>query len=98
MRFMGRKSLLAEVAAKRLGTGTTAKPVFLDPAFPAQSEFIADPAKLKVALCTRRSGKSYGGGLYLYQEAFNTPGASCLYIALTRDEAPMQLVRRCWVS
>jgi hypothetical protein len=84
---LARKSLLAEVAARRLGTAGTRKPVFLDPAFPAQSAFIADQAKLKVVLCTRRSGKSYGAGLYLYQEAYETPGASCLYIALTRDSA-----------
>jgi hypothetical protein len=61
--------------------------VFLDPSFPVQSAFIADPAKLKVVLCTQRSGKSYGAGLYLYREAYETPGASCIYIALTRDSA-----------
>jgi len=38
-------------------------------------------------LLSRRSGKSYGAGLYLYQQAHETPGASCLYIALTRDSA-----------
>lgn len=50
VRFTSRKSLLAEVAARRLGTATPRKPIFLDPAFPAQSGFIADPAKLKVVL------------------------------------------------
>jgi hypothetical protein len=59
----------------------------VDPSFPAQSAFIEDQAKLKVVLCTRRSGKSYGAGLYLYCEAYETPGVSCLYIALTRDSA-----------
>jgi len=53
----------------------------------AQTAFISDPAKLKVVLCTRRSGKSYGAVLYLYQRAYETAGASCLYIALTRDSA-----------
>src|SRR6267378_7703250 len=83
----GRKSLLAEVAAKRLSLASTRAPQFLDPAFPAQTTFISDPAKLKVVLCTRRSGKSYGAGLYLDREAYETPGVSCLYIALTRDSA-----------
>src|SRR5438132_365931 len=87
MKVTGRRSLLADAAARRLGQASTRAPRFLDPAFPAQTAFISDPAKLKVVLCTRRSGKSYGGGLYLYQQAYETPGASCLYIALTRDSA-----------
>ena len=84
---MVRKSLLTEVAARRLAKGATRVTEFLDPNFPAQTAFISDPAKLKVALCTRRSGKSYGAGRYLYQEAYRTPGVRCLYIALTRDSA-----------
>ena len=87
MKVTGRRSLLAEAAARRLGQASTRAPQFLDPAFPVQTAFISDPAKLKVALCTRRSGKSYGAGFYLYQQAYETPGASCLYIALTRDSA-----------
>src|SRR5882762_7287069 len=90
----GRKSLLAEVAAKRLSLASTRAPQFLDPAFPAQTAFISDPSKLKVVLCTRRSGKSYGAGLYLYQQAYETPGASCLYIALTRDSAKKIMWKR----
>jgi len=42
---------------------------------------------MKAALCTRRAGKSYGVGLYLFKEAYENPGVSCLYIALTRDSA-----------
>lgn len=87
MRFTGKKQLFTEVAARRRGQVVREPPVFLDPTFPAQSDFISDPAKLKVVLCTRRSGKSYGAGLYLYQEACGTPGVSCLYVALTRDSA-----------
>ncbi len=49
MRFTGRKSLMAEVVARRLGTASPRKPVFLDTAFPVQTAFITDPAKLKVA-------------------------------------------------
>ena len=63
------------------------RPPFLDYKFREQMEFIRDPAGFKVALCTRRSGKSYCGGLYLCKEAYNNPGVSCLYVALTRDEA-----------
>lgn len=59
----------------------------LDENFIQQTGFIRDPAKLKAAFCTRRSAKSYTGGLYLVQEALATPTVSCLYIALTRDSA-----------
>ncbi|MFT3838955.1 MAG: DEAD/DEAH box helicase family protein [Myxococcaceae bacterium] len=82
---------LRDVARRRLASRSAerpgSKPVFLDEKFPAQCAFISDPAKLKTALCTRRSGKSYGAGLYLFKEAYETPGVSCLYIALTRDSA-----------
>lgn len=63
------------------------RPIFLDANFHEQSAFIADPSKLKVNLCTRRAGKSWGDGLYLFKEAYENPGVTCLYIALTRDSA-----------
>jgi len=72
------------LASRRSGS---ASPQFVDPIFPAQSTFILDPARLKLVLSTRRSGKSYGAGLYLYKEAFESPAVSCLYLALTRDSA-----------
>lgn len=59
----------------------------LDPDFEAQNQFINDPAKLKAALCTRRAGKSYGLGLYLFKEALETPGCNVLYVGLTRESA-----------
>ena len=82
------KAIVRELARKRLAKRRGgAPPSFLDGKFPAQMGFITDPARMKVALCTRRSGKSYGAGLYLYKEAWETPGVSCLYLALTRDSA-----------
>ena len=44
---IGRKSLLAEVAARRMAKASTREPEFLDSTFPAQTEFISDAAKLK---------------------------------------------------
>ena len=38
-------------------------------------------------MCTRRAGKSYGGGLYLFKECAENPGVTCLYIAKTLDSA-----------
>jgi phage terminase large subunit len=62
-------------------------PSILDENFKCQVDFIRDPATLKAAFCTRRSAKSYTGGLYLVKEALENPGVSCLYVALTRDSA-----------
>jgi len=76
-----------EVAVGEKARTAAQVPVFLDPAFPHQTSFVADPAKLKAALCTRRAGKSYGAGSYLLKEAWENPGCTCLYIALTRQSA-----------
>lgn len=62
-------------------------PTFGDAAFVQQQAFLDDPSPLRVVLCTRRSGKTYGAGLALFRAAFATPGASCLYVALTRASA-----------
>lgn len=56
-------------------------------AFPKQRAFLDDPAKMKAALCTRRSGKSYGAGVELFDGADSFPGTSQLYVALTRESA-----------
>ncbi len=61
--------------------------VLRDAAFPVQRSFLADPARLKAALCTRRAGKSYACGLYLFDEALRSPGCTVLYVALTRESA-----------
>lgn len=62
-------------------------PSFGDESFEEQQAFLDDPAALRVVLCTRRSGKTYGGGLALFRAAFARPGVSCLYVALTRASA-----------
>ncbi len=60
---------------------------FENQSFDKQIDFINDPAKLKALFCTRRASKSYTAGLYLVKEALETPGVSCLYLALTRYSA-----------
>lgn len=69
--------------AKKAKTSVSLK----DVSFIKQNAFITDPCKLKAALCTRRAGKSFGAGLYLCQQAIENPGASLLYVALTRESA-----------
>lgn len=62
-------------------------PTFGDPSFTEQQAFLDDPSALRVVLCTRRAGKSYGAGLALFRAAFARDGVSCLYVALTRASA-----------
>ena len=60
---------------------------FIDHSFTTQCDFIEDPSNLKLALCTRRAGKSYGAGVYLFKVARKIPGCAVLYLALTRESA-----------
>lgn len=59
--------------------------VMLESAFPAQRRLLDDGAKFKAVLCTRRAGKSFGGGLALCDSASRYPGTAQLYLGLTRD-------------
>lgn len=52
--------------------------------FPQQQKFIRDPSRRKAALCTRRAGKTFAVGLYLFQEALTHKDISCLYVGLVR--------------
>lgn len=60
---------------------------FTDLNFPKQTAFIKSKAKKKAAKCSRRSGKSYGVGLYLCEVASKSPNVTCLYLALTHESA-----------
>lgn len=55
--------------------------------FQEQAAFINDPSELAVACCTRRAGKSEGGGRAMIAQALSKPEANILYIALTRGSA-----------
>lgn len=55
--------------------------------FQEQFQFISDPAKFKVAVCSRRSGKTVACAAHLIHEAINKPGRVCLYITLSRINA-----------
>jgi len=66
---------------------TKSQPKWFKTSYREQMEFINDPARFKTGLCTRRAGKSYGGGLYLFKEAYENPGVTVMYIAKTLDSA-----------
>lgn len=63
------------------------KLTLVDDNFPEQAAFVRSNATLGAALCTRRAGKSYAVGLKLFKKCFDYPGATVLYLALTRDSA-----------
>jgi hypothetical protein len=58
-----------------------------DVSFPKQLEFCRDRSRQQTAVCTRRAGKTYGCGLKLLLTAMEVPGATALYITLSRLNA-----------
>ena len=60
---------------------------FFKDCFQHQIDFIADPSKLKTALCSRRAGKTHAAAVYLLKEMVEYPGSEAAYIALTRSNA-----------
>lgn len=55
--------------------------------FDKQLAFVEDPSPYKVAVCSRRSGKTTACAAHLIHVALNKPGSNSLYITLTRDTA-----------
>ncbi len=55
--------------------------------FPRQAAFIADKAKRKAALCSRRAGKSTGCAISLADDLMSPLPGDCAYITLTRGTA-----------
>lgn len=55
--------------------------------FPKQKAFIKDPAKRKVAICSRRAGKSTGVSFDLSNELLDNVEGDSAYITLTRGTA-----------
>lgn len=55
--------------------------------FDKQLKFVEDPRPFKVAVCSRRSGKTIACAAHLIHTALTTPGATCLYITLSRNNA-----------
>lgn len=55
--------------------------------FEEQLKFVRDPARNKVAVCSRRSGKTIACAADLVHTAITNPGVVCLYITLSRNNA-----------
>lgn len=55
--------------------------------FDKQLDFVNDPSPYKVAVCSRRSGKTVACAAHLIYTAINSPNSNCLYITLSRNNA-----------
>lgn len=55
--------------------------------FDKQLKFVTDPRPFKIAVCSRRSGKTVACAADLIFTALETPGVVCLYITLSRNNA-----------
>ncbi len=55
--------------------------------FDKQLKFVEDPRPFKVAVCSRRAGKSVACAADLVDTALNNPHSVCLYITLARTSA-----------
>jgi hypothetical protein len=55
--------------------------------FPEQRAFVRDPARFRVAVCSRRAGKTVAAAVSLLEGAINRPGLAWLYLAPTRINA-----------
>lgn len=55
--------------------------------FDKQFEFVADNHPFKVAVCSRRSGKTVACAAHLIETAIKNEGVVCVYITLSRNNA-----------
>lgn len=60
-------------------------PPYVKALFGPQMRFFRDPAKKKVALCSRRAGKTEAIAAWLLEGAESNPGGLSVYIALSRN-------------
>lgn len=60
---------------------------FMTGLLPQQRDFIDDPRLFKALFGTRRMGKSWVIGVYLFKTALEHAGCTCLYLGLTRWSA-----------
>ncbi len=58
-----------------------------DHLFKEQLEFVQDPSPTKIAVCSRRSGKTVSCAADLVHTAINNPATVSLYITLSRNNA-----------
>ena len=55
--------------------------------FDKQLSFVSDSSRFKIAMCSRRSGKTVSCAAHLIKTAIDAPDLVCLYITLSRNNA-----------
>ncbi len=55
--------------------------------FKRQLDFVRDPSPTKIAVCSRRAGKTIACAADLIDNALRHPGVVCLYVTLSRSNA-----------
>jgi len=60
---------------------------FLADLHPKQRAFVRDKSRRKVALCSRRAGKSHGILAWLIDGALEDPGGLSVYVARSKGDA-----------
>jgi len=82
------KDAVAKALARRAKQKTNQKILKLEEIlFAEQLKFVSDPAPNKLAVCSRRSGKTVACAADLVHTAWNNPDVVCLYITLSRNNA-----------
>lgn len=80
---MSYAALLREAQRRRAKDPET----YLCDLFPEQRAFVEDPSPAKVALCSRRAGKSVGSISHMMLSAMRHPGVPMAFLALTQASA-----------
>lgn len=82
------KTAAAKALSRRKKTAIETTPFVLeDFLFPEQLLFVKDCAANKLAVCSRRAGKTVSCSAHLIDVATNTANVVCLYITLSRNNA-----------
>jgi hypothetical protein len=70
-----------------VSTNASVRAALLAMLTPQQRAFVQDPARFKLARCSRRAGKTYGIAAYLIMTCLTGSNIPVLYAGLTRDSA-----------
>lgn len=72
---------------RRKAKGSQVIDQLLDLLSPIQRRMVTDPARFKLARCSRRAGKTFADIVYMLITALEQPNTPVLYVGLTRDSA-----------
>lgn len=85
--FTSKQQPVTEAELKDFRAKESVRKTPLDDNFPKQNDFVQDKSRFIVGQCSRRAGKSNGLALRFFRTMETHPGATCIYLALTRESA-----------